>query len=98
MRSRKPFIIFWPQYFDAKRSRSKGRRIPKKFAIEKITSNHILKAAKRLGYDAHFEKGYQYPKTWWDDPGRVSIDAKGRKKSKVLLELAKEMKKNQPKK
>ena len=98
MRSRKPFIIFWPQYFDAKRSRSKGRRIPKKYAIEKITTNHILQAAKHLGYDAHFEKGYQYPKTWWDDPGRVSIDAKGRKKSKVLLELAKEMKKNQPKK
>ena len=98
MRSRKPFIIFWPQYFDAKRSRSKGRRIPKKFAVEKITTNDILKAAKRLGYEAHFEKGYQYPRTWWDDPGRVSIDMKGKKKSKVLLDLAKDMKKNQLKK
>ena len=45
MRSRKPFVIFWPQYFDAKRSRSKGRRIPRKFAIEKIDNNDILKAA-----------------------------------------------------
>ena len=98
MRSRKPFTIFWPQYFDAKRSRSKGRRISKKFAIEKITTNDILKAAKHLGYEAHFEKGYQYPRTWWDDPGRVSIDTKGKKKSKVLIELAKEMKKNQLKK
>jgi signal recognition particle subunit SRP19 len=98
MRSRKPFIIFWPQYFDAKRSRSKGRRIPKKFAIEKITTNDILEAAKCLGYEAHFEKGYHYPKTWWDDPGRVSINVKGKKKSKVLLDLAKEMKKNQSKK
>ena len=98
MRSRKPFIIFWPQYFDAKRSRSKGRRISKKFAIEKITTNDILKAAKRLGYEAHFEKGYLYPRTWWDDPGRVSIDTKGKKKSKVLIDLAKEMKRNQLKK
>ena len=98
MRSRKPFTIFWPQYFDAKRSRSKGRRISKKFAIEKITTSDILKAAERLGYEAHFEKGYQYPRTWWDDPGRVSIDTKGKKKSKVLIDLAKEIKKNQLKK
>jgi len=98
MRTRKPFTIFWPQYFDAKRSRSKGRRISKKFAIEKITTNDILKAAKRLGYEAHFEKGYLYPRTWWDDPGRVSIDTKGKKKSKVLIDLAKEMKRNQLKK
>ncbi len=98
MRSRKPFTIFWPQYFDAKRSRSKGRRISKKFAIEKITTNDILKAAKNLGYEAHFEKGYLYPRTWWDDPGRVSIDTKGKKKSKVLIDLAKEMKRNQLKK
>ena len=97
MRSRKPFVIFWPQYFDAKRSRSKGRCIPKKFAIEKINNNDILKAAKRLGYEAHYEKGYQYPRTWWDDPGRVSINTKGKKKTKVLIDVAKDIKKNQAK-
>ena len=98
MRSRKPFIIFWPQCFDAKRSRSEGRRIPKKFAIDKINTNDIVKAAKHLGYNAHYEKGYQYPRTWWDDPGRVSIDTKGKTKSKVLIEVAKEIKKLQLKK
>ena len=98
MRSRKPFIIFWPQYFDAKRSRSEGRRIPKKLAIEKIITNDIVKAAQRLGYKAHSEKVYQYPRTWWDDPGRVSIDTKGKTKSKVLVEVAKEIKKLQLKK
>ena len=97
MRSRKPYVIFWPQYFDAKRSRSKGRRIPRKFAIEKINNDDILKAAKRLGYEAHYEKGYQYPRTWWDDPGRVSINTKGKKKTKVLIDVAKDIKKNQAK-
>jgi len=97
MRSRKPFVIFWPQYFDAKRSRSKGRRVPRKFALEKINNNDILKAAKRLGYEAHYEKGYQYPRTWWDDPGRVSINTKGKKKTKVLIDVAKDIKKNQAK-
>ena len=93
MRSRKPFFIYWPQYFDAKRSRGDGRRVPKKFAIDKVNTKMILGAAKKLGYEAHIEGIYKYPRTWWDEPGRVVIDTKGKKKSKVLIELAKEMKK-----
>ncbi|MFX1280865.1 MAG: signal recognition particle subunit SRP19/SEC65 family protein [Promethearchaeota archaeon] len=98
MRSRKPFLIFWPQYFDAKRSRSKGRRLPIKFAIERVSLNDIAKAASNLGYHAEIEQHYKYSRTWWDDPGRVVIDTKGKKKSKVMLEVAKEMKKIQLKK
>lgn len=97
MRSRKPFIIFWPAYFDAKKSRAKGRRISKKFAIEKMSTEALFKAARQLGYNAQFEKSYNYPRTWWDDPGRVLIDIKGKKKSKVMLEIAKEIKKMQSK-
>ena len=95
MRSRKPFLIFWPQYFEAKRSRSNGRRIPRKFAIEKINLDEIAKAARKLGYNAEIERTYKYSRTWWDDPGRVLIDTKGKKKVKVLLEVAKEIKKSQ---
>ena len=97
MRSRKPFLIFWPQYFDGKRSRSKGRRLSKKFAIDKVTTSDIANAAKNLGYNAVIEQGYKYSRTWWDDPGRVVLDAKGKKKSKVLLEVAKEIRKIQSK-
>ena len=93
MRARKPYLIFWPAYFDSKRSRSKGRRLSKKFAIERITTKEIVKAARRLGYRADIEGSFRYPKTWHDDPGRVIIDAKGKKKSKVLLEVAREIRK-----
>ncbi|NVM37536.1 MAG: signal recognition particle protein Srp19 [Candidatus Lokiarchaeota archaeon] len=93
MRSRKPFIIFWPQYFEAKRSRSNGRRLPKKFASEKVSLEDISMAAKNLGYNAQIERGYKYSRTWWDDTGRVLIDTKGKKKSKVMLEVAKEIRK-----
>ncbi|MBA7706185.1 Cation/acetate symporter ActP [subsurface metagenome] len=55
MRSRKPFIIFWPQYFDGKRSRSEGRKLPNNLAIEKVTTKEIALAAKRLGYKAEIE-------------------------------------------
>jgi signal recognition particle subunit SRP19 len=93
MRSRKPFIIYWPQYFEAKRSRAKGRRVPRKFAVDKVKSSDLATAAKRLGYNVQQESTYKYPRTWWDDSGRVLIDIKGKKKSKVLIEIAKELKK-----
>ena len=95
MRSRKPYLIFWPQYFDGKRSRSKGRRLPRKFAEDKVNLEEILKAARNLGYNAEIERSYKYPRTWWEEAGRVLIDTKGKKKTKVLLELAKEIKKIQ---
>lgn len=97
MRTRKPFIIFWPQYFDAKRTRSQGRKVPKNFAIEKVNPKDIAAAAKKLGYIAQIENSYKYPKSWWDPPGRVVINTKGKKKSKVLLEVAKEIRKNRTK-
>ena len=93
MRSRTPFHIYWPQYFDLKRSRSNGRRLPKKLAIDKVSVELIAKAARRLGYKAAIDTNYRYPKTWWDEPGRILIDTKGKKKSKVLLEVAKEIQK-----
>jgi signal recognition particle subunit SRP19 len=97
MRSRKPFLIFWPQYFEAKRTRAEGRRVPKKYAIERLDKNLLMKAAGQLGYNVQFERDYKYPKSWWDEPGRILINTKGKKKSKVMIELAKEIKKIQQK-
>ncbi|MFX0186479.1 MAG: signal recognition particle subunit SRP19/SEC65 family protein [Candidatus Hodarchaeota archaeon] len=93
MRSRKPFLVFWPQYFDAKRSRGDGRRLPKKLAIEKVTPKEIATAAKQLGYQVEIEGNYRYPRAWWENPGRVLINTKGKKKSKVILEIAREIRK-----
>ncbi len=98
MRSRKPFLIFWPQYFDIKRTRSDGRRLSKKLALDKVTTEEIAKSARRLGYRAEIETSFKYPRTWYDKPGRVVINAKGKKKSKILLELAKEIRKLRTKK
>ena len=93
MRTRKPFLIFWPQYFDVKRSRAEGRKLPKNLAIEKVTTKEIASAAKRLGYKVEIEGSFKYPRTWWDNPGRVIIDTKGKKKSKVISEVAREIRK-----
>jgi len=98
MRSRTPFHVYWPQYFDIKRSRSDGRRLSQKLAIDKVTAESVAKAARRLGYKAELESNYKYPRSWYDEPGRILIDTKGKKKSKVLLEVAKELKKLKTKK
>jgi len=44
-----------------------------------------------LGYQAEKESNYKYSRTWWEDPGRVLINTQGKKKSKILLEIAKEI-------
>ena len=93
MRSRKPFLIFWPQYFDAKRSRGDGRRLPVNLAIDKVELKEIADAAKKLGYSVEIEEILKYPRMWWGQSGRILIDTKGKKKSKVLLEVAKEIRK-----
>lgn len=93
MRSRKPFLIFWPQYFDAKRTRSEGRRLPKNLAVDKVSAEDVTKAARRLNYRAEIEPHFKYPRTWFGQSGRVAINTKGKPKSKVIKELAKELRK-----
>ncbi len=92
MRSRSPFLIFWRQYFDAKLPRSEGRRLSKDLAIEKITIEEIAEAANRLGYQIQIEPHLQYPRRWWEEAGRILINTRGKKKSKVMKEIAKEIK------
>ncbi|MBY9007709.1 MAG: signal recognition particle protein Srp19 [Candidatus Lokiarchaeota archaeon] len=97
MRSRKPFLIFWPQYFDGKLSRSEGRRLPKNLAMEKVNLNDIVNAAQNLNYKYEIEQSLKYPRSWWDESGRILINTNGKKKSKVLKELARQIRKNRGK-
>lgn len=93
MRKRTPFLIFWPAYFDKSLTINQGRRLSKNLAIEKITLEDIVVAVKSLKYEYKVERSVKYPKTWWETQGRVLIDGKGKKKSKLLLELAKQIRK-----
>ncbi len=93
MRSRKPFLIFWPQYFEARKTRSEGRRLPKNQAIDKVSCKEIAKAANRIGHGAQIESVLKYPRSWWEDSGRVVVNAKGKKKSQLMKEIANEIRK-----
>lgn len=90
---RKGLIIFWPQYFDALRPYRLGRKISKSQATNHPTVADLFEAAKKLGYYAEIEPGVKYPRTWYDDPGRVLVDTMGQKKTFVLHKIAPELQK-----
>jgi len=79
--------IIWPIYFDKSVSRLSGRKVSKKYAIEKPLIENIAKAAKSLGLNPVLEKDCAYPSKHWKKDGRVIIDKKG-SKSKLLVQIA----------
>lgn len=80
-------LVLYPLYFDSMISRLKGRKVPKKHAVEKPTSENIAKAAQSLGLNPRLEKDKFHPSTPWKKEGRVIVDKKG-PKTKLLLQIA----------
>ena len=81
-------LIIWPIYFEKNISRSKGRKISKKFSLEKPDVEKIAKAAKTLGLSPIIEKNASNPYRSWKKEGRVIIDNKDIK-SKIIFQIAK---------
>jgi signal recognition particle subunit SRP19 len=79
--------ILYPLYFDSTISRLDGRKVSKKYAIEKPTSENIAKAAKSLGLNPLLEKDKVHSSTPWKKEGRVIVDKKG-PKTKLLIQIA----------
>ena len=80
-------IVIWPIYFDKTVSRLNGRKVSKKYAVEKPNIEAIFKAAKSLGLHPILEKDAAHPSRRWKKEGRVIIDKKD-PKSKVLVQIA----------
>jgi signal recognition particle subunit SRP19 len=79
--------VVYPLYFDCAVSRLNGRRVAKKFAVEKPTSENIAKAASSLGLHPLLDKDYAHPSTPWKKEGRVVVDKKG-PKTNLLIQIA----------
>ena len=80
--------VVYPIYFDKSVSRLSGRKVAKKYAVEKPTLENISKAAKSLGLDPVLEKEVAYPSRNWKKEGRLLVNKKDTK-SKTLLCIAK---------
>ncbi|MBV0923328.1 MULTISPECIES: signal recognition particle subunit SRP19 [Haloarcula] len=64
--------VIWPAAFDAERSRSEGRRVPRDVAIADPTVDEIAKAVQQVGYDAVIERDKAYPREY-ETRGRVLV-------------------------
>ena len=82
--------VIWPVYFDKSLSRFKGRKISKKYAIEKTSIEDISKAAKSLGLNPVLEKSASHPSRPFKKEGRVLVDKKDAK-SKLLVQISKRL-------
>jgi signal recognition particle subunit SRP19 len=79
--------VIWPAYFDKSFSRLKGRKVAKKYSIEKPSVEDIAKAAKSLGLNPVLEKSVAHPSCPFKKEGRILIDKKD-VKSKLLMQIA----------
>ncbi|KAK2002462.1 signal recognition particle, SRP19 subunit [Colletotrichum falcatum] len=66
------FQCLYPVYFDARRTRAEGRRVPKSLAVANPIAREIVNACAALRLPTLFEPAKFHPKDW-ANPGRVKI-------------------------
>ncbi len=84
-------VVLWPHYFDAERSWSRGRRVPRSLAVRRPDLEEVAEAARRAGYECIVDGEARHPATWFEYRGRVLVVTDERKTT-VLRRVAKELK------
>lgn len=77
----------YPIYFDKSLAKKQGRRVAKKYAVEKPNSEILSKAASSLGLHPVVEKDIAHPSRHWRHEGRILIDKKA-SKSELLRRIS----------
>lgn len=72
-------VVLYPAYFELKISRSEGRMVAKKNAVEGPSTQMIYEAVKSLGLDCILELEKSYPRFWYKANGRVLVEPKLKK-------------------
>ena len=78
--------IIWTANLDAKKKRSEGRKIARKFAVPNVKIEEMVKACKELGIPCRVEEK-KYPKSWWEEGGRIVVP-KVESKIKLMEKIA----------
>jgi len=90
---KKSKTIFWLAYFDKRLTRKQGRRLSKSEAIDKITLEQLVEAARMLGFEVDVDPEARFPASWYEHPGRILVNTEGQSKSKVLQKIGKQLRK-----
>ena len=87
--------MIYPCYFDVKRSRRLGRRVPKSLAVQKPALDELKVIADVLKLVYEIDEEARHPAAWWDDnTGRLivgQLDQADQKieKAKIIPKFAK---------
>ncbi|KAI8625860.1 signal recognition particle, SRP19 subunit [Xylariaceae sp. FL1651] len=71
----KDYQMLYPVYFDARRTRAEGRRVPARLAVQNPLAREIANACAALRLSPVFEAHRTHPKDW-ANPGRVRVALK----------------------
>lgn len=88
-------IFLWPEYFDSKRTRAQGRKVPKDLCVEKPSLDMIAKGAILLDLDYKICEDKSYPGNWVAGNGCVRVEKGKMKKTEILNAVGKILVKNQ---
>ncbi len=67
------YIIIYPLYFDTKKSRKKGRKVPKKLSVRNPDLRKLFQIAQRLNLNPILEENKRHPRTWFTEKGRLKV-------------------------
>ena len=82
--------IIWPIYFDASKTRKKGRRVPKTWRCSRRKSTEIKEAVDNLGLKNEVKPEAHFPKLPWAKTGMLLVEKK-EAKEKIIQKIAKQL-------
>ena len=82
--------IIWPIYFDASKTRKKGRRVPKNLAVQSPKIAEVKEAADKLGLKNEVNLEAHFPKMHWAKTGMLLVEKK-EAKGKIIQKIAKQL-------
>ena len=87
--SKRDYYVIWTAYFDAKRTRKRGRRVLKNLAVDAPTIEELKQVIEAMDglqvSEVNPEK--RFPASWWDRSGYIKIRS-SRPKNRLLNEIA----------
>ncbi|MGQ9719910.1 MAG: signal recognition particle subunit SRP19/SEC65 family protein [Candidatus Jordarchaeum sp.] len=86
---KKDRIILYPEYFDSRLTRGKGRRVPLSISVPAPNIEELALISKRLGYEFEVDADSAHPNNWWNKRGRILITRNDLIKNEVIKTIAK---------
>ena len=83
------YCVVWKVNLDRRKSRSEGRRIPRRFSVPNVKLAEIVEACRELGIQCKAEEK-MYPKCWWEEGGRVIVPKTG-SKTELMIKIARKI-------